>query len=326
MFMALSAARLIAPLVALLAAFVAPRPVAAQDYPVRPIQLIVPTSPGGTLDLSSRMLAPLWSEFLGQPVVIQNRAGGASAIGTRAVAQAAPDGYTLLVASDSSFVTVPLTRNDTGYTLDSFTMLFSYGVGSLFVAVNAASPYHSLADVAEAARRDPGKLTYASYGIASLAHFGGTMLWRALGVDVAHIPYRSTAEANVALLGRQVDIGITGSLGGSSDASRVRVLATSAPQRLAFAPQVPTMRELGHDVELGFTNTVAGPRGLPPAVTARLLAAHRAVMEKYGSTLRERLLAAELTPVDLDGATALAGMRQREARFRAVLGAMSLQE
>ena len=309
-----------------LAALAAFTPARAQEYPARPIQLVVPTSPGGTLDLSSRMLAPLWSEFLGQPIVIVNRAGGASAIGTRSVAQAAPDGYTLLVASDSSFVTVPLTRSDTGYGLDSFTMLFSYGVGSLFVAVHASSPYQSLADLAAAARREPGRLTYASYGIASLAHFGGTMLWTALGVDVAHIPYRSTSEANVALLGRQVDIGIIGSLGGSSDSSRVRVLATSAPVRLEYAPNVPTMRELGHDVELGFTNTVAGPRGLPPAVTQRLLAAHRGVMEKYGPMLRDRLLAAELTPVNLDGPAALRGMREREARFRAVLGAMALTE
>jgi len=309
-------------LACLLALFAAPA--AAQDYPNRPIQLIVPTSPGGTLDLSSRMLAPLWSEFLGQPVVVVNRAGGASAIGTRAVAQAAPDGYTLLVASDSSFVTVPLTRSDTGYGLDSFTFLFAYGQGSLFVAVHATSPFQSLADLAAEARRRPGELTYASYGIASLAHFGGAMLNRALGIDIAHIPYRSTAEANVALLGRQVDLGIVGSVGGSSDSSRIRILATTATSRLAYAPAVPTMRELGLDVALSFTNTVAGPRGLPPAVTARLLAAHRQVMEKHGPALRDRLLAAELTPVDLDGAAALAGMREREARFRAVLGTMAL--
>jgi len=301
-------------------------PAVAQEYPTRPIQLVVPTGPGGTLDLSARFLAPLWSETLGQPVVVVNRAGGASAIGARSVATAAPDGYTLLMSSDSSFVTVPLTRSDVGYTLDSFTFLFAYGRGSLFLAVNAASPYRSLADFLAAARRAPGQLSYASYGIASLAHFGGTLLWGATGVDVAHIPYRSTAEALTAVLGGHVQIGITGSVQGGGDASRMRVLATSSPERVAFAPEVPTLRELGVDIELTFTNVVVGPRGVPPAIVARLLEAQRVAMERHGPRIRERLLAAELTPIELDGPAALQGMREREGRFRTVIGAMKLQE
>jgi tripartite-type tricarboxylate transporter receptor subunit TctC len=298
----------------------------AQDYPARPIQLVVPTSPGGTLDQSTRILAPLWSEFLGQPIIIVNRAGGASAIGTRSVAMAPADGYTLLASSDSSFVTVRMTRADVGYDLDSFTYLFAYGRGSLFVAVNAAAPFQSLAELVAEARRRPGELTYASYGIASLAHFGGTMLWRATGVDVAHIPFRSTAEAITALLGRHVSLAITGSVLGSSDGSRLRVLATSSPSRVAFAADVPTLRELGFDLELTFTNTVVGPRGLPPAVVAALLNAHRRAMEKYGPAIRDRLLAVELTPIDLDGPAALQGMREREGQFRDIVGLMRLQE
>jgi tripartite-type tricarboxylate transporter receptor subunit TctC len=297
----------------------------AQDYPTRPIQLVVPTGPGGTLDLSARFFAPLWSETLGQPIVVVNRAGGASAIGTRAVAQAAPDGYTLLMSSDSSFVTVPLTRNDTGYTLDSFTFLFAYGQGSLFLAVNAATPYRSLSDFLAAARQAPGRLSYASYGIASLAHFGGALLWGGTGVDVAHIPYRSTAEALTAVLGNHVDIGITGSVqGGGGEAGRMRVLATSAPQRVPFAAEVPTLRELGPDIDLIFTNVVVGPRGLPQPIVARLLEAHRNAMQRHGAMVRERLLAAELTPIDLDGPAALQGMRDREGRFRGVIGSMQL--
>jgi tripartite-type tricarboxylate transporter receptor subunit TctC len=317
--------RIGAAILLLLATFGLGRPAAAQAYPTRPIQLVVPTGPGGTLDLSARFFAPLWSETLGQPIVVVNRAGGASAIGTRSVAEAAPDGYTLLMSSDSSFVTVPLTRSDTGYTLDSFTFLFAYGQGSLFIAVNAASPHRSLADFLAAARQAPGRLSYASYGIASLAHFGGALLWRATGVDVAHIPYRSTAEALTAVLGNHVDIGITGSVQGGGDASRMRVLATSAPQRVPFAPEVPTLRELGFDIELIFTNVVAGPRGLPQPVVARLLEAHRSAMERHGATIRARLLAAELTPIELDGPAALQGMRDREGRFRSVIGSMQLQ-
>jgi tripartite-type tricarboxylate transporter receptor subunit TctC len=301
-------------------------PAAAQDYPTRPIQLVVPTGPGGTLDLSARFLAPLWSETLGQPVVVVNRAGGASAIGTRSVATAAPDGYTLLMSSDSSFVTVPLTRSDVGYTLDSFTFLFAYGRGSLFMAVNAASPHQTLADFLAAARRAPGQLSYASYGIASLAHFGGTLLWGATGVDVAHIPYRSTAEALTAVLGGHVQIGITGSVQGGGNASRMRVLATSSPERVPFAPEVPTLRELGVDIDLTFTNVVVGPRGLPPAIVAKLLEAQRVAMQRHGPRIRERLLAAELTPIELDGPAALQGMRDREGRFRAVIGAMRLEQ
>jgi tripartite-type tricarboxylate transporter receptor subunit TctC len=300
-------------------------PAAAQDYPNRPIQLVVPTGPGGTLDLSARFLAPYWSETLGQPIVIVNRAGGASAIGTRSVAQAAPDGYTLLLSSDSSFVTAPLTRSDVGYDLGSFTFLFAYGRGALFFAVHAATPWRTLSDVVAEARRTPGQLTYASYGIASLAHFGGTLLWQTTGVDVAHVPYRSTAEALTAVLGRHVSVGITGSVQGG-DPARMRILATSAPERVPFAPEVPTLKELGLDLDLTFTNVLAGPRGLPPAVTERLLAAHRQAMQRHGEAIRQRLLSAELVPVDLDGAAAAAGMREREGRFRAVIGAMNLQE
>lgn len=300
-------------------------PAAAQEWPARPIQLIVPTGAGGTLDLSARFLAPLWSESLGQPIVIVNRAGGASAIGTRSVAQAAPDGYTLLVSSDSSFVTVPLTRGDVGYDFESFTFLLSYGRGALYFVVHATTPFRSLAEFVAEARRQPGQLSYASYGIASLAHFGGTLLWRAHGVDVQHVPYRSTAEALSAVLGRHVQIGITGSVGGG-DARQLRVLATSAPERLAFAPGVPTLREQGLDLDLTFINVLAGPRGLPPHVVNRLLAAHRAAMERHGATIRERLLAAELTPIELDAAGALAVMRARQDRFRAVIPEMRLTE
>lgn len=303
----------------------AAREAAAQTYPTRPIQLVVPTGPGGTLDLSARFLAPLWSETLGQPIVVVNRAGGASAIGTRSVAQAEPDGYTLLMSSDSSFVTVPLTRADVGYTLDSFTFLFAYGQGALYLAVKSDSPYASLADFLAAARRAPGQLNYASYGIASLAHFGGTLLWRATGVDVAHIPYRSTGQALAGVLAGDVSIGITGSVQAGGDRSTLRILATSAGERVAFAPEVPTLRELGVDLELSFTNVVVGPRGLPPAVVDRLLAAQRNALERHGPLIRQRLQATQLTPIDLDGAAALQGMRDREQRFRGVIGAMQLQ-
>lgn len=309
----------------LLVGVVAAAPSAAQSFPQRPIQLIVPTGPGGTLDLSARLLGPLWSETLGQPIVVVNRAGGASAIGTRSVAQAPADGYTLLMTSDSSFVTVPLTRSDLGYTLDDFTFLFGYGQGSLFLAVRADSAHRTLAEFLAAARSAPGRLNYASYGIASLAHFGGTLLWRATGVDVGHVPYRATNLALIGLLGGDVDIAITGSVQAGAEQARLRVLATSAGQRLGFAPDVPTLRELGVDLEVGFINVVVGPRGMPEEVVSRLLAAHRTAMERHGPMIRQRLLAAQLTPIDLDGPAALQAMRDRTAQFRSVVGAMQFE-
>lgn len=297
---------------------------AAQPYPNRPIEVVVPYPPGGNSDGSVRLFADRWSEFLGQPVVVVNRPGGGSSVGARFVANARPDGYTLLVGSESSFLTVRLTQPTAGYDLDSFTYLFGYGYGAAYFVLREDAPYRTVQDFIAAARQQPGTLTYASYGLGTFGQFAAELLWSRSGSQLTYVPFRSSPEANTALMGRHVNMSVPASTFGLGSGSGLRLAATTAPARLAFAPQVPTLRELGYEADLTYTIAIVGPAGLPPEVVQRLTEAHRLAYAKYREEIEHRLKALELVPVDIGGPALLRQLRERDALFRSLAPGMGL--
>ena len=285
----------------------------ADEYPSRPIEIVVPFSPGGTSDLSARYLADKWSEFLGQPVYVVNKPGAGSALGAKLVSEAEPDGYTLMLGSESPLLVVRLLQDEVDYDLDDFTFLFSYAKGSVYFAVNKDSRWDSLSKFVEDAKAHPGELTYGTHGVGSLSHFIGEVLWRETGVDVAHIPFKSSAEENAALIGGHIDLGIPPSLGSLGESGDIKLLANTGDERAGQAPDVPTLKELGYNATLKYHSILVGPAGLPDNVQQKLVEAYKKAYEKYGKEIDASLVKLELNPSYLDGKQSREAIEAAEA-------------
>jgi len=265
-----------------------------QKYPERPIRLVVPVAPGGSLNLYTRHIAQKLSDALGQTVIVDNRPGANGIIGADIVAKAAPDGYTLLMgASPTLGVNPTLYAGTLPYDpLKDYTPITMVAKGPSALAAHAALPVSSLKDLIAYAKANPGRLNYASSGTGSGNHLMGEMLKAAARIDMVHVPYNGGGPALVALLAREVELMITPppTVIPQAKAGRVRLLAVSSAKRSPAIPDVPTVAESGFP---GFESTiwycVVGPRGLPPPVVAQLHAALTAIVSS--TEFRERLAA-----------------------------------
>ena len=169
--------------------------VAAQDYPSRPIRLVVPYAPGGVSDITGRIVAAKMGELLGQPMVVENRAGAGGMLGTGAVAKAEPDGYTIVLSSLSAYAIGPRMVKAPPYDpVKDFTAIGPVALSPTILTVGPAVPFKSLKEVIDHAKANPGKLTYGSSGIGSVAHISAEMLRASTGVDLVHVPYKSAAQ------------------------------------------------------------------------------------------------------------------------------------
>lgn len=247
---------------------------AAEDpakFPSKPIKLIIPYAPGGTSDMVGRKLADLASKPLGQPIVCENKAGGAGVIGSSATATADPDGYTLLVTSCSPNIYVPLQRS-VPYEKDDFTYLIQVADFSFIFAVRADSKYKTFKDFIEDARQNPGKLSYQSQGPKSAGHLQMEYLFTTEKVKVNHVPGAGVSEVITQLLGGHVDGGITAGLGPQIIAGNFRGLGVAGPKRNEQFPDIPTFYELGytHGIPFGCHVGILGPKNIPPQVTKKL--------------------------------------------------------
>lgn len=261
---------------ALVSLFGAAAPAAAQEFPERPIHLIVPSAPGGPTDLPARLVAQILPR-LGQPAVVENRAGAGGALGARAVANATPDGYTLLVGNTSVFAVWPAVSASAGYDpAKSFAPVAKLSESYQIVVVPASSPFKSMGDVVAFARANPGKLNVAHTGLGGLPHLTIELLKARAGIDVVGVPYKSGGESVTAVLGGQVDMtieGITILLPLIRD-GKLRALAVTSRTRTPLAPDLPTMIEAGvPDYEVTTFNGVVAPAGTPGGIVQKLNAA-----------------------------------------------------
>ena len=228
------------------AALLAPSAAPAQaNWPERPVTMVVPFAPGGTPDIGARLLAPKMSEFLGQPVTVENRAGAGSTIGTRAVVQARPDGYTVLMGS-ISFLTAPLTIQPMPFDpVETLRAVCLVSTSPYILVVRADSPARDIAGFHALAKAQGAKLNYGSAGNGTPLHLGAELYKLMMGVDLTHVSYRGTGPAVTALLSGEVSMvfadvpGVTAHIA----AGAVRPLATLVKERIAQFPDVPTMAE-----------------------------------------------------------------------------------
>jgi tripartite-type tricarboxylate transporter receptor subunit TctC len=246
---------------------------AAQSYPSRPIKLIVPFPAGGPPDALARLVAHQISSRLGQTVVVDNRPGAGATIGTRAAANAEPDGYTLLLASTTSLSIGPALFKNLDYDpVKSFAPVATVSLGAMVVAVAAGVPVRSIHELIAYARAKPGALNNGS-GVASPPHIAWGLFTLTTGTSIAHVPYRSMAQAMTDLAAGQIQMMIdaTGSLLPLIRDGKVRALAVTGTTRSPHLPDVPTMIESGYpDYVLTFWTGVLAPAGTPAEVIGKL--------------------------------------------------------
>ena len=245
----------------------------ADNWPSRPVRIIVPYPPGGAVDVATRKVAQKLSDNLGKAFVVENKPGASSTIGDQFVAKAPPDGYTLM-ANDMSYSMLPYVFKSLSFDQEhdlvpvTTTMFAPYAI-----AVKADGPYKTLKDVLDAARAQPSKLTYGSGGPGSAPHFATESMALAAHVNLTHIPYKGAAEAMTALISGQIDLLMSSapSLMAQQRGGRARILAVSGTKRLAALPDVPTFAEAGLK-EFGILNFngLWTPKGTPPDVMAKL--------------------------------------------------------
>jgi tripartite-type tricarboxylate transporter receptor subunit TctC len=245
----------------------------ADDYPSRPIRLIVPFAAGGAVGAVARVLSTPLSASLGQSVVIDNRGGAGGIIGMDAVAKAAPDGYTLLLAHSGLTYMPGLYKKLPFDPVKDFDGVITAVSGSYGLAVGADAPFKSVAELIAYAKATPSKLSYGSAGIGSTLHLAAEFFRRSAGIDIVHVPYKGAAQATTDLVGGQVQMmfGPLVAIMPLASAGKLRVLAVTSAQRSKLAPDVPTMMESGVP---GFEVTgwygLAAPAGTPKPVIDKL--------------------------------------------------------
>jgi tripartite-type tricarboxylate transporter receptor subunit TctC len=261
-------------------------PAAADDtYPSRPITIVVPFPPGGIADLTARPLAASMERLVKQPVVITNKAGAGGAVGTQSAAIARPDGYTLLLGLVSISLLPErdaLFGQKPAFTREQFVPIARLNADPPVVAVNAETPWKTVKDVLEDARRRPGEITYASSGVYGASHVPMEMLLQAAGgLKMRHLPTTGGGPATTAVLGKHALLWASppALTLPHVKAGKMRVLATWGATRLAAFPEAPTLKELGYDVEYYLWAGLFAPRGTPPATLEALRDAVRQSMQ-----------------------------------------------
>ncbi len=290
----------------------------AQDYPAKPVRIIVPYSPGGGTDAVARLMAERLSTAFRQSVVVENRAGASANIGTEAVARAPADGYTVLVTAPN-FTTSEALFDKPGWRFEDFTPVIQLvRYGNVLVAA-PGTPFNSVKDVIAQAKAQPKSLSFGSAGAGSNSHLGMELFAQRAGVAIEHVAYKGSGPLKTDLLGAHLPLGVDG-LAGMSElirSGKLKALAVLAPKRSTLAPDIPSLGDIGiDDVDANGWYGALVPAGTPPAVVARLRDAFAAALQ--APDVRERLQALGVEPVGGTGEafrTYLMGERRKWAEL-----------
>jgi tripartite-type tricarboxylate transporter receptor subunit TctC len=281
-----------------------------QSWPAKPVRFVVPFPPGGSTDVAARSLADKLSAALGQPVIVDNRAGANGAIGTNEVARAAPDGYTILFAADP-VTTLQFVVKNLGFDpLRDFAPVTQVTTQPLALAVHPSVPARTVREFIAYAKANPGKLSFCHSGTGSGQHLSGELLKKMAGIDMVHVPYKGGGPAVQDLIAGQVPVGMLGStpLIPHHKSGRIRILAFTSLERFPVLPEIPTLHESGL---AGFETAqwlgLLAPRGTRDEVVQRLYLETAKVLAL--PEVRERLMQAALQPVGSKPAEFAAVMR-----------------
>lgn len=273
-------------------------PVAAQTYPAKPVRLIVPFPAGGATDILSRALSQELAKKLGQSIVIDNKPGAGGTIGALAAAKADPDGYTLLLTTSSTHSIGPAINPRLPYDPQTdFTPIVYVASSPQVILVPMSSPAKTLREFIEHARKNPGRLNYASSGNGTISNLSTEIFKTQSGTFLVHIPYRGTGLSIADLISGKVDVLFDSVVSGMPHVrdGKLRALAVTSPKRSALAPELPAVSELLPGFESVTWFGVYGPRGLPPEIVARVNQAVNAALAEPDLKDRFARLGAETT-------------------------------
>ena len=308
-------------LFALVAASLAITPAPAQDYPSRPITLVVPYAAGGGNDVMARIVGEKMSKTLGQQVVIENRPGAGGSTATRQVAKAAPDGYTLVIGGTGTLAVNPTLYQNVGYDpRKDFAPVGLIGTSALIVIVNPGLPVKSLRELIDLAKKQPGKFNYSSAGVGSGTHLGTVLFEMMAGVKMTHVPYRGTGPALTDLIGGHVSISFSTlpPAVGIVANGQVRALAVTGLQRSDAFPTVPTVAEAalpGYEAVLHYG--IVAPAGTPAPIIAKLSTALREAVNAPDT--RERMARDGIDPLPSTPQEYAADIDAEERKWSAVV-------
>jgi tripartite-type tricarboxylate transporter receptor subunit TctC len=260
----------------LLAALAVVSAALGQQFPSRPVKIVVPTTPGGATDALSRSIGARLSEIWGQPVVVENKPGATQIIGGEYVAKSPPDGYTLIVSDAATFIMNPVLHKNLPYDgLRAFTPITLLVRFPWVVAIHPSVPAKNFEEFVAYAKTRPGAISYGSFGTGSSGHISVDYMKRLLGIDIVHIPYKGAGPAVTDLLAGQIQMMMVTPLlvEPHARAGKLRLIAAATPNRIARLPELPTIAESGvPGYEAGTWFALAGPAGMPREVTYAIYA------------------------------------------------------
>jgi len=298
----------------------------AQSYPDRPIRMILPASPGGPVDVIARTVGAGLSEVLGQPIVMDNRAGAGGIIGAEIVARGNPDGYTLMFAHSGPLAIEAALHSKLSYhPVRDFAPVSLVAASPYALIVTASTPAKSVKDLLALARSRPGKFHYASGGLGTGLHMAGELLNLAAGVKIAHVPYKGAGPGMAALLSGEVDMmfnGVSSALP-HVKAGRLRAIAISTSKRSALLPDLPTVAESGLNYETSGWYGLVAPARAPKAVTGKLQASLQKALN--APEMKERLAAQAIEGIASTPEALTKHLREELDKWTAVVKAAGLK-
>ena len=294
----------------------------AQSFPTRPVKIVVPFAPGGNLDVTARLVAESMAKQLGQPFVVENRAGAGGAIGSEAVAKSPPDGYTLVAGTTATTIVSPLMVPNAPYGLESFAPVGMMAVTPLILEVPAASPFKDFKAYLAHVKANPGKVTIGHSGNGTTNHVAILLLQDALKVQWNIVPYKGSGPALIDLVGGQIDsmMDQTSSSLPQIQGGKVRAIAVGTKTRIPELPQVPTLQEEGvADFEAATPSALLAPAGTPADVVRVLNAAlNKALADP---AVHKRLVELGSDPRPMDPAQFAAYLRAEDGKLKALVKA-----
>ena len=306
------------------AAVLAGAPLSAAEFPTKPVTLVIPYPAGGSTDLTGRALAAAAKQYLGQPVICENKSGGGGTVGPSLVLSKPPDGYTIGISSGA--VTIAYHMGKLNFNpLEDSTPIIRYTTYVFGMVVRADAPWKTIQEFVKFAKENPQKVTYGTPGVGTNPHLAMEELSILTGIQLVHMPFKGGAEAATALLGGHVDaVSDSTSWGPMVDAGKFRLLVTYSPQRMPKYPDVPTLKEAGYDMVYTSPLFMIGPKGIPKPIVAKLHDAlkksltdtdYKSILKKYDMTENY------LGPEDLDRA-----IRQESEQIRRVVQKLGLDK